>query len=469
MVTRLQPTPPHTIKINFSDEPVTSFGGLVMAERMAGRLRLWKTLQGLLPHRRGYDWLSILKSTMMGLLSGAQGTYASEPLRHEPALLKLLSLGGAPEEVTLWRALKDLGDHQRDEKRLPALQAIVARRMLEKMTRPELLLEGLFVPVFADGTLLEGSGRREGTKVISGKGKGLMWSAVFVGPALAAQRLAGKGQGEQACIRTMLPQVRRRVLRPLGLVRQALVLADSLHGDGPTLDLIEGEGLSYVIGANKLKATAATLAEQQDHAWRDTGARPGLGWDASAVCSCWIHCPDWPEKRLLVGRRFRREGEFIWNYAGVMTNLVERDVAPMLKRGLRFAEAIWRLYDAKAGMETLLADGLSDLGLHHPPCRQLVRNEGFYAVAALAWLLATAVDRIGGAGEPQRGQTLRRDGQPRRRPTPSRMRLWRLRRELFTVPARVVRHARELVIDFLGLDEGTRQKIEHYWGRIARC
>jgi len=59
----------------------------------------------------------------------------------------------------------------------------------------------------------------------------------------------------------------------------------------------------------------------------------------------------------------------------------------MLARGLSFARAMWRLYDAKAGMETQFKDGLSDLGLHHPPCRKHVRNAGFYAVGALAWLL----------------------------------------------------------------------------------
>ena len=44
MVTTLQPKTPHTIKLDFSDEPVTSFGGLVLAERTAARMGLWTTL-----------------------------------------------------------------------------------------------------------------------------------------------------------------------------------------------------------------------------------------------------------------------------------------------------------------------------------------------------------------------------------------------------------------------------------------
>jgi hypothetical protein len=467
MVTTLQLKTPHTIKLDFSDEPVTSFGGLILAERLASQLRLWNTVAGELPARRGdYDWPTILKSFTMGLLSGAQGTFATQALRHDEALLKMLSLSAAPEEVTLWRALEGLGKLQQADT-LPKVQAMLARRALGKMSHANLLLEG-FVPVFADGTLLEGSPKREGTKTIREKGRGLMWSTVFVGPLLAAQRLAAHGEGEQSCVRTMLAEVDQRVLRPLKLHKRALLLMDSLHGDDPTLTQVETMGLHYVVGANKLAKSGQTLADLAEVAWEDTGARGRLGWSASGVCCCWLSCAHWPRRRLLVGRRWRREGEMIWNYAGVLTDLEARHVRPMIERGRSFAQAIWRLYDAKAGMETLLSDGLSDLGLHHPPCRAHVRNAGFYAAAALAWTLGSAVDAIGGASE-ARGSRARRDGGERARPRPRRMRLWRLRRELFALPGRIARHARELKVSLLGLAEPVRQIFAGYWGQIGRC
>ena len=91
-----------------------------------------------------------------------------------------------------------------------------------------------------------------------------------------------------------------------------------------------------------------------------------------------------------------REGEFIYNYSGVMTNLSQDDVAAIMrKRKASFAEAIWRLYDYKAACETYFKDLLDDLGLHHPPCQQHVRNAGFYALGALAHTLGRAVDLIG--------------------------------------------------------------------------
>jgi len=65
----------------------------------------------------------------------------------------------------------------------------------------------------------------------------------------------------------MLGEVVGQVLKPLKLQRRTLALLDSLHGDGPTLDLIEELGVHYIIGANKLAVTAAELSDQPDSAW----------------------------------------------------------------------------------------------------------------------------------------------------------------------------------------------------------
>ena len=468
MVTTLHPKTPRTIKLEFAAESVTSFGGLVLAERAAARLRLWNTLGGLMPARRGpYDWPGALKALVMGLLSGAQGTFAAQALRQDAALLGLLSLRGAPEEATVWRMLAQLG-RPGEQAALAQAQAILARRTLEKMERSSLLRDG-FVPVFADGTLLEGSARREGTKWLGEKGAGLMWSVVAVGPLAVAQRLAGEGEGESTCVRALLGEVDRRVLGPLRLRKRALVLMDSLHGDEPTLAQLEAAGLHYIVGAGKLAASAQTLADLPEDQWEATPARARLGWAESGVCACWLQCGAWQTRRLLVGRRWRREGEMIWNYAGVLSDLRAKDLrAVMAARGLGFAQAVWHFYDAKAGMETQFKDALSDLGLHHPPCRKLSGNRGFYALGALAWTLGAAVDALGG-GDEVRGSQKRLDGRARKRAMPRRMRLWRLRRELFTLPGRIARHGHELRVRILGASEATRQLFERFWGQLCRC
>ena len=181
MVTQSQHNRPHSIKIEFSDENTTAFAGLALAERLAGRARLWSTLENRLPERGGYDWITIIKSMIAGLLSGAQGTFATQDLREDAAFLSLLGLEGAPEEATVWRALEGLGEMQRSGL-LPEVQLCWTRNVLARVQRKSLLRYGFF-PIFPDGSLLEGSRRREGTKYIKDKGEGLMWSTVFAGPS----------------------------------------------------------------------------------------------------------------------------------------------------------------------------------------------------------------------------------------------------------------------------------------------
>jgi len=110
MVAGLKQRAVKAIKVEFSEEPVRAFGGLALVEQAARRLGLWGELEKALPARRsGYDWPTVIKSVVAGLLMGAQGTYAAEAIREEEATQALLGLEGAPEEVTVWRLLKALG------------------------------------------------------------------------------------------------------------------------------------------------------------------------------------------------------------------------------------------------------------------------------------------------------------------------------------------------------------------------
>lgn len=456
-----------SIRIEFANEKVTSFGGLGLIERLAKKLRFWTKLNQSLPERRGnYDWLTIIKSAIMGILSGSRGTYATEDIRHDAALLHMLGLTGSPEEATFWRTLEDLGG----EKILPVLNRQMRRLVVEiikRASRPEILREN-FLLLFGDGSLLEGSARREGTKEIKEKGKGLLWTTLYVGPLIAGQALAAEGEGEETSLRRIFKEVVDDVLKPLKMKKTALVLLDSLHGDGPTCDIIEGAGLRYVIGANKLEETRRVLREQPEIVWRKSGDDPKRDMHEKAVCHCWIQCHGWSKKRVLVGMRWKRKNDMFYEYAGLLTNVTEGDVDNIIKRGRSYEEAINHLYSLKSGMENCYKDVLEDLGLHHPPCQEHKRNAGFYSVVTMAHTLIRGTEMIGGKGT-GRGETKRKDGKKRKQATPRSMQVWRLMRRYLTLPARISYHEREITITFLGICDVIREEIRHYWFNLCGC
>ena len=181
----------------------------------------------------------------------------------------------------------------------------------------------------------------------------------------------------------------------------------------------------------------------------------------------------------------------IHNYSGVFANLSAEALAPIQRRRkMSSAEAIWYLYGLKGGFENHYKDYLDDLALHYPPCQEHARNAGFYALGALAGLLAKAVQLLAGpwrpaassaaptpaaqarpspaAVSPTPSATPTAHSARRRAESPS-MRLWRFRRRLLTLPARIAYHARTVKTILLGVCNRVRREFEHYWGACCRC
>lgn len=442
------------------DEEITSWGGLALAETLAHRTRLWSDCRRHLPRRTkidaGYDTTSVISAMIHGLLSGAQGTYAAEPLRHDRALQELLGLEqGSPEEATVWRTLGRLAE-QGGARALGVVQRRQVRRQIDKTSMAELKHHG-FIPSWLDGTWLEVSptSRFEGIKMFDGTAK-VMLSALWVGPYLAGQSFAAPGEGELSASVRLVQPVWKEVIEPLGLGAKILFLADSLYGNDTALRRLEAcRGARYIVGANTLAGVEAVAMEQPATQWKAVAPeelRPG--WAESALCVHGYQGLDWETQRTAVTRRYRLEGEMFYRYRSVLTDLEAQDrrVAVMMKsQGLSFAQAIWALYDHKQGRENQFKDALIDLGLHHPPCQSLASNEVFYAVAALALNLAVGIRRIGLEA-------------PRRS-----MRLWRLRREFFAIPARMARHAREIRARLYSTSNRLRQSWSAAMARLAAC
>ena len=153
-----------------------------------------------------------------------------------------------PGEKVFCEDLKRFGS----EGVLRAMHRIIsytAYRVLKRVEPEDIQINHGFIPLFGDGTLLEGSRHREGTKYVKDKGLGLMWGAWMLGPMVVSQHLCADGEGEQSALMESLDDVLSRVVNPLHWRSRALVMMDSLHGDEPTLERMERERLRYVIGA----------------------------------------------------------------------------------------------------------------------------------------------------------------------------------------------------------------------------
>jgi hypothetical protein len=453
----------HSRKLEIDNQGASSFAGLSLVDQLASRLGTWSFAQKVLPKRGGrHERIDILKGGVAGLLSGSRGTAALEAIRQDEAVLRMMGIESLPGEKGFWEDLAKLGEEQTLEG-MHRLCTRTARQVLQKLDPEDFQIEHGFIPLFGDGTLLEGSHRREGTKTIAEKGSGLMWAAWMFGPMLAGNHLCGEGEGEQRALFDMLGSVLNDVVDPLGLRSDVLVLMDSLHGDGPSLERLEAERLMSIIGANKLDLVKRRLMELPENAWKkvpENKRRNGLSDEE--VCVVYVQCEGWDKKRRVVAKRFRYEGEIIWHYSGVFSSIPPRRIGCNAETDIDYMTRIWKLYDRKMGMEDQFKDLLTDLYGHNPPCRELVRNRGYYSLLVLSFNLARGVDQLAGVEE-------RRKLHKERKRVSSRLRINTLRRHLFALPGLIRVHSRRLVVRLIGGGREPLEWFERWWQALARC
>jgi len=151
----------------------------------------------------------------------------------------------------------------------------------------------------------------------------------------------------------------------------------SLHGDGPTLGRMGQERLRYVIGANKPAEVKERLQDLPEEGWAEVPEKHRTkGCVEEQTCTAHVQCESREGKRMVFGKRFRRDGDLVW-----------------------------KLYSLKMGMEDRLKDLLLDLAGHKPPCHELEKNCGCHALLTLSHNLARGIDLVCGIGARHRGQS----------------------------------------------------------------
>jgi len=453
----------HARELIIDDQQASSFAGLSVVEKLASRLSVWNFASRTLSRRRGaYGRLDLVKGAVAGFLSGARGSVLVDAIRQDDALLRDMGIEQLPGEKVFCDDLKRFGS--KDVLRsMHQIISYTTRKVLKRIEPEDIQINHGFIPLFGDGSLLEGSSRREGTKYIKEKGSGLMWGAWMLGPMVAAQHLCAEGEGEKSALINSLDDLLSQVVNPLQWKSRVLVMMDSLHGDGPTLDRLEQERLRYVIGANKLKEAKERLQNMPEDQWTDVPEKHRTkGYIEEQTCTAYIQCDEWKKKRIIFGKRFRRDGDLVWHYTGIFSNITPARIGCQSQLDQPYSLIIWKLYSLKMGMEDRLKDLLLDLAGHKPPCQALEKNRGYYALLSLAHNLARALDLIGGT---QHRRAQKRKGKK----IAARMRISTLRRHLFSLPGFITVHARKASVKLIGGGTDNLRWFNEYWQAVAHC
>lgn len=452
----------HSRTLVVENQGASSWCGLAMIEKAASKLSIWKCFEKHVPERRGnYERIDIAKAAIAGFLSGSRGSALLNGVEQDKALLRDMGIAALPGEKVFCEDLGRFGKGETLEGMNKTLSH-AAEKVLSKLEPEDLQIGHGFIPAFGDGTLLEGSPNRKGTIYIKEKGMGLMWGTWMIGPMLVAQHLCAEGEGEKTAMKetrgTMLA-----VADKLGWRSRLLVLQDSLHGEGPNLDWLEKNGLYGIIGANMLDATKQRLSELPDVAWSDVPEKHRQdGLVEEQVCVAYIQCEGWKCKRRIVGKRFKRDGELLWNHSGIFCNIPPKRLGFVEETNPGYMLEAWKLYSLKMGMENCFKDLLIDLAGHRPPCRETERNRGYYALLSLAYNLARGVDLLCGAPK-------RRELRKACKYAPRFFRIATLRRHLFALPGFIKVHSRTSTVLLIGGGAGNLAWFTGWWDALARC
>ena len=407
------------IRIEFvSNASASPLGGLPAIEALAQQFGLWKKIKavgGLDPRSRkgrGYGPELVVAQLIYSFCTGGDSLADAEKLKTDPLAKRLAGVKTFADESTLGEWLR-----AQSPESVQAIGQITREFILWVMERisPGRWLHNGQREVFFDDTELEVSGKTfEQARVNYGGKLALSWQVMWVGPFLAAQSLGGHAEPSSQ----LLPLL--ETARPLWQGQPAYFYADSASSAVKYLRAIHAEGWQWSVSYNKWTTALERQAQSWPEAqWTDSTTVPWKNGEEIQEQYTWIkHQPEQAAEPILFAAvRSKGEKELFWRYAFVAC-----------ERGRQGSpKAVFERHHLKGHKEQLFSEVLTGLDLHHPPCAELIANQMYYAVAALAYNLLVSLKLLHLPDERQQ------------------CRLKTLIREVMILPGRFVTHARRLV------------------------
>jgi Transposase DDE domain group 1 len=389
----------------------TAHGGQVLVDALCRRFGLWKRIHeepSLDPRKRtgaGFSPVANLAQLLFTLTSGGASLADAERLAQDRVLMQLLGLDKGADQTTLGEWLRS-----QTKESVLTLHRINADLVdwASQQAKPGRWLHGGEVELFFDDTQIEVEGHKfEGARINYEGNRALGWQTLWYGPWLLDGILDGAGDVSEH-LPVLLDEHQHRWQG-----RASYLYADSGSSAGKYLNRIERAdftrwSISYNKWTDKLDRLASQLPERQ---W---SALPSA--DQPQEQYAWVkHQPgECQQAQKFATVRWKQDGDLMWRYAYRVCQAGDQD-SP---------QAVFERHRLKGAKEQGFSEVLSGLDLHHPPCKDLMANQAFYAIAMLAYNILTSLKVL----------DLPDDAQG-----------WRIRtiiRYLLTVPVSVSTHAR---------------------------
>jgi hypothetical protein len=441
---------------------VSAYGGAVLVDAIARDSGLWDHIRDLsssLDHRsdtsRGNTPEVLIAQILTSFATGGFSIEDAGRLAQDPALGKLIGLDSMADASTL-----NLWLNRQTEQGVEALWEI-NRKLLawvfKQLPKSTLCPNGK-AEVFFDGTEIEVEGKCfEKTAINYDGNRAYSWQTLWLnGKWILGAKLDAGNEDVSKHLRPLLLET-KDLWHPYAETGEAHFFADSGSSAGKYLTIVDHYNWSWTISYNKwtdkLDNLSAALPESD---WGpQIAAVSRKGEDILEQHSFVRHQPG---EDCIKGHDFAvvryqaaTGGELLYRYAYVACGQASKVATPVTDPAA--SAATFAYHKTKGAHEHVFSNILSDLDLHHPPCKRFLSNEAWYALGAIANNLLRAVQAL----------ALPEDKQA--------MRLRSIIRECVVIPVRLTKHAgRSAVKVFItrSLQKWASEVLEKVWPKRAR-
>lgn len=366
------------IEIEFTDDKITSSGGMIFLSRTADALDLPGILGstlGLKIRDRGASDAEMMLSLIYSLANGDGAISDVDRLGADGPRRQLLYLDRVPDSRRLGEYLCRFDEAALE--RFYGVARLMAARISPEVIEHELAENG-YISVFMDGSGIELSGDyyEAAGKLYDGS-LGYWLHGVFVGSLWTAQRLWPGGVDVARGWKDQL----RETAELIGGKGPVWARFDNAYYRKSVVEYLEKLGWDFSISVTNKNNKRPVL--EVARAFWDEDWTPIKDDGSEQAAFVYYRPGSWEEEQVYVVVRSMYENRQKLLFPRYTVILTSRDDLPL--------KEIVRRHRGKQGQENAFKGPLIDLDLHHPPCQRFRANRAFYTAGQIAQMLLVAV------------------------------------------------------------------------------